>query len=134
MKRKTTVITILVLALCAALLAGCSKYVSSYSAVAMVQSHTSKSVSVSFLDLKGTISYRLTTDDDAKNLAYTAKLDEGSATVYIDTDDKKREFFKLNAGDDISATLENIEAEEIYIIIETNENCHEGSFTFDIVE
>ncbi len=132
MKRKSVKI-LAVLALCASMFTGCSRYVSSYSATLLIQSHTSSYASVSFGSIKGTISYRLKSTEDADKLEYSASLEKGSATVYIDTDGTKREFFRISAGENVASTLD-VDKGEIYIIIETDETCEDGSMDFNIVQ
>lgn len=132
MKSKKTAI-LAVIALCACMLTGCGRYVSSYSATLLVQSHTSSYASISFGSIKGTISYRLKSTEDADKLEYSASLAKGSATVYIDTDGTKREFFKISAGENVASTVD-VDKGEIYIIIETGETCEDGSMDFNIVQ
>lgn len=130
---KKNIAYLLILLMITAILAGCGKYISSWSAFCMVQTNTSKKASMSFSTFEGTMVMTLKPDKEKKEkIAYTAKLEKGSATVYYDHNGTKTELFSVNAGDEISSVVENFENEKVYIIIETSEKCEEGKLTFEM--
>ena len=130
MKKHLIIISIIVLLFC---LTGCVKYSSSYSAIASVRTNTSDTASYSFSSFKGRMVFKLKCKADSiGQLSYSGKLDQGSLTVYIDHDDAKRELFSLNSGDSISSSLSGISKGTVYIIIETDGKCEDGSFRFDL--
>ena len=130
---KKLTIYLLILSVITAVLAGCGKYVSSWSAFCMVRTNTSKTASMSFSTFEGTMVMTLKPDKEKKEkIAYTAKLEKGSATVYYDHNGTKTELFTVKAGDEISSSVEDFENEKVYIIVETSEKCEEGKLTFEV--
>ena len=130
-KLKITIISLLLLL--SVSLTGCGKYVSSYSAAALVKSNTSKSASISFLELKGTVVYTLKCKSgDEGRLVYSGNLDGGSMTVYYDCDGEKKELFSLNGKESVSSSLEDLKEGKVYIIIETDGRCENGSLSFKL--
>lgn len=125
------IISVLFIILLAFSFVGCSKYVSSYSAVMLFSSQDSDSAKMSFSTFNGTRVYSLRCGDEDGELEYEAKLEEGEATVYIDQDGEKVELFKIGAGEKVSSSV-NVHRGIVYIIIETTEKCKNGSFEFDI--
>ena len=114
------------------ILCGCSGYTSSYKAMVLVQSNTKDSAFMSFSTFEGTIVFKLKAKTGAK-LSYSAKLSEGSAKVYCDTDGTKKELFDVASGEEISAELDDLGSGTVYIIVETDGKCEEGDMHFDIV-
>ena len=114
--------------------AGCDKYVSSYNALGIVTTNSSDSSSISFVSLEGTKVLTLKCKNaSTEKLKYSAKLKEGSAVVYYDTGDGKKELFSVRAGEEISSEIDGLKKGKIYIVVETKEKCKEGDFRFDIV-
>ncbi len=114
---------LLVLGLC-----GCSKYNSHYKAVGYVHSNGS----MSFSEFDGVQVHTFDWDQEiAGHIRYTAKLEKGSATVYYDMDGTKREWFRVKAGDSIEGTGLDLKKGSIDILVETDEPCEEGRFTFE---
>ena len=130
MKQGLSVVLVLAIVLC--MLTGCSKYPASYNATLFVHSNTSKSATMSFGSFDGHISFKLKNKEASNQLVYSAKLETGSATVYIDTDGTKKELFTINAGDEVDSAIGELEVGEIYIIVETTEKCKEGKMEFKI--
>ena len=113
---------------------GCSKYVSSYNAIGVVTTNSSDSSSIGFVSLDGTRVLTLKCKDaSTEKLKYSAKLKEGSAVVYYDAGDGKKELFTIRAGEEVSSEIDGLKKGKVYIIIETKEKCGEGDFRFDIV-
>ncbi|MBP5162422.1 MAG: hypothetical protein ILP16_05535, partial [Spirochaetales bacterium] len=111
-----------------ALLVGCSKYVSHYSAMMLVTEQSSKAGSISFSSFSGTKVFKLKSDG---HLNYSAKLDEGSATVYYD-DGTKSELFSIGAGQEIKPSSATVGSGTVYVIVQTDGKCKGGSFSFDV--
>ena len=110
-------------------LAGCGGYVSSYKAVMFVHSNTSSSASMSFYSFEGRMVFRLISSGEG-DLKYTAKLEQGSATVYYDYNGAKTELFSINGGEELDSHGGYIEKGTVYIIVETDGECMNGDFRF----
>ena len=131
MKKHLSVLAIIVLSFFC--FVGCVKYSSSYSAIASVRTNTSDTASYSFSSFKGKMVFKLKCKDGCSGqLSYSAKLDSGNLTVYVDHDGTKRELVSLKSGDSISSSVSGISKGTVYIIIETDGKCEEGSFRFDL--
>lgn len=131
MKKHLFVLVIIVLSFFC--FVGCVKYSSSYSAIASVRTNTSDTASYSFSSFKGRMVFKLKCKDGCSGqLSYSAKLDSGNLTVYVDHDGTKRELVSLKSGDNISSSVSGISKGTVYIIIETDGKCEEGSFRFDL--
>ena len=113
---------------------GCTKYTASWSASLYAHSNTSDSASMSFWTFTGTEVQTLKCKDKTGTLKYSAKLEIGSATVYIDYDGEKKELFKIGAGEEIEDSFDGLKKGKIYVIVETDGKCEEGKFEFAIVE
>ncbi len=113
-------------------LTGCGKYQSNYSAVMHVHTNDSESGSMSFSEFEGTESFKLKCTDSDQKLKYSGKLSKGNATVYYDNGGNKTELFKVSSGEEIDSTLEGLEKGDLYIIVETDEKCEEGNFSFEL--
>ena len=122
------------LACLALLLAGCSKYVSKYSAVGFVHSNSARSAFMSFHQFEGTMVFKLKAPGgQAAQLDYSARLESGSAIVYLDAAGTKIELFSLRGGDEIAASAAQINGEKtIYVIVETDGKCENGELHFDL--
>jgi len=131
MKKKTGLAMILILVLTGVLLTGC-KYASHYSAIMLITTNTSEKVYLSFSSISGTYVGTLKCKDEPGTLQYSAEIEEGSATVYVDYDGDKEELFTINAGEKIDSTLEDLKKGKKYIIVETSETCEDGKFEFNI--
>ena len=112
-------------------LLGCSNYVSSYSAVALVRSNERDSAYMTFYSFEGTMIFKLKCKDET-SLKYSASLESGSATVYYDMDGTKTELFSLCGGDTAESTLEGVKSGTVYIIIEANGTCQSGDLHFGL--
>ncbi len=141
MKKKTCKSMAIILMLLSILtLTACSKYNSSWSAAAFAHSNTSKSASMSFWRFEGTIVFKLQCKDSEKEvLTYNGKLnneegENGTITVYYDTDGTKKELFSLKNGETVEATLDKLNKGTVYIIVETDLRCENGALEFNIGE
>ena len=132
-KQRFVKISVMLLAvmLCASVLSGCGGYSSHYKAIMFVHSNTAKSASMSFMSFEGTMVFILKYEAP-EQLKYSAKLEEGSATVYYDCDGTKTELFSLKAGEEIESAFSPAGKGKLYVIVETSGECKEGNFKFDI--
>ncbi len=109
------------------------KYKSHYVVTTCIQSNTSKSASVSFGTLKGTMVFTLRCDGkEGRCIRYTGKLGSGNITVYCDKDGTKTELFKIKDGEEIENTVGDLSKGKIYIIVETDGKVSDGKFKFEI--
>ncbi|MBQ9483308.1 MAG: hypothetical protein IJU82_03875 [Ruminiclostridium sp.] len=134
MKKKASLISAAILLICCLFLAGCSSdtYTSSYKAVGLTQTYDDDSAEMTFSEFQGTKVYKLKfSGKNDKTLKYNLKLEVGSATIYYDTEGKKKELVSLKSGDRVEDKFKDITYDSIYIIIETNEKCLNGAFSFE---
>ena len=108
-------------------LTGCSEYTSSYKAVGFVHSNTSKSAMMSFYSFDGRMVFKI---KSSGTVTCSGALESGNATVYYGNKDTKKELFTIKAGEEIEAHSEDVESGTIYIIVETDGKCTNGSFDF----
>lgn len=113
-------------------LVGCNKYSSHYKAMAMVRTNTSKSASLKFSNLEGTIVFKLKCESESEKINYSAKLENGGAKVFYDCNGTKTELFSINSGDDINDVGGELQKGTVYIIVETSGTCEEGRFNFEV--
>lgn len=130
--KKSKILIALFLVLSSLLSTGCSKYTSHYSSIMSVHTNTSSSASLSFYVFDGTEADTLKCKEEPGKLEYSAKLEKGSATVYVDYDGTKKELFSINGGEEVSSTLTGLEKGTVYVIIETSGKCESGSFDFEM--
>ncbi len=135
-KRAWIVVTAWLLALC---LTGCgisftrSDHVSSYRATMLVRTETSRSAHMSFLTLEGRIVFELHSGG-ADAIDASAELETGSATVYYDVGGTKTEWFTVTAGEQVEYSVGPLEKGTVYVIVETDGRCKDGSFRFAVAE
>ena len=127
MKRTLTIVAILVLFSLG--LTGCIGYTSGFKTVATVQSNLPHSAYLKFSSFEGRKDFKLNAPGQLK---YSAKLGAGSATVYYIFEGTKAELFTVEAGNEVNNSAGSFEKGTIDIIIETNEECKNGEFHFDI--
>lgn len=132
MKKTKIIAAGMILILTGIIMIGCGKYVSSWNATMCVRSNTSSSSYLSFSTFSGTDVSTLKCKEEQGTLKYTAELEKGRATVYVDYDGTKKELFTINGGEKIESKLENLKEGKIYIIFETSEKCEEGKLEFEI--
>ncbi len=125
-------IATITLVLCFMLSACGTKYVSRYSATLMVRSNTSNKASVSFDTFSGTYVAQLKNNGaDEAFITYEAKLSEGNIKVYYDFNDEKLNLFEIKTDGSTEGKTEAFTGNKtIYIIIESDGKCNEGSFSF----
>ena len=112
------------------LLASCASYKSSYNAILLVHSNTDREASMSFMEFEGTMVFKLKCDVSGR-LSWNGELESGEITVSIDNGGRS-ELFSASSGDSIRGDGPDLNAGTVYIIVETNGKCKEGSFSFEI--
>ena len=126
------IIATMALVLCFTLSACETKYASHYSASSMVQTNTTNEASVKFGTFSGTYVIKLkNTGDGAAVITYNATLEEGNIKVYYDFNDEKLSLFEIgNDGSKEGETETLTSKNTVYVIIESDGKCKEGSFSF----
>ena len=132
MKKIVSLLLALICIVCALGSVGCSKYVSRYYAIAFVHSNESDSAFMEFYSFEGTMVFRMRAADASGKLRFSAKLEDGSAKVYYDCGGTKTELFTLHAGDEIDSSVDLGRTGTVYVIIETDGECRNGSLHFEI--
>lgn len=127
MKKILPVFVLIVL--CLACLVGCSKYTSSYSALMLITTNTSKAGSIRFSSFTGTKVFKL---QSSGQLNYSAELSGGNATVYYDSNGTKTELFKISSGQSVGPASISVTPGTVYVIVETDGKCESGNFSFDV--
>ena len=130
MKKKYLMAVMIIMILCFGL-TGCDKYSSSYSAVLLVRSNTSKSASTSFYKLKGQLAFKLKSKKANGVIKYKGKVEEGEITVYVDDGDKK-ELFTVKSGEKVDTSSVSVNKGSVYVVIKTKGTCTNGSFDFEV--
>ena len=129
----------LLLSVCMLALAGCAKYVSSYSAFLFIHGTHENGGEMSFAKLKGRYVFKLKAEFDGAEgcIAYTATVTEGEGmTVYYDGLGLKEELVVVNGADSISSRGGYIErGKTVYVIVETiGDESIAGSFSFELTD
>ena len=114
-------------------LSGCDRYVSHYRAIAFVHANESDSAFMTFYSFDGRMVFKLKNrDDSGGRLEASAKLESGSAAVYVDDNGTKRELCTVRAGDEIETSAALSGRGTVYVIVETDGKCMNGDFRFGI--
>ena len=131
-KFASMILAVVTLVLCFTLSACGNKYVSHYSATLMVRTNTSKKASVSFDTFSGTYVIKLKNNGaDEVFITYEATLREGNIKVYYDFNDEKLNLFDMETDGSVDSKTETFTGNKtIYIIIESDGECSDGSFSF----
>ena len=129
---KKLIIAVVTLILCFTLSACGNRYVSHYNAMLMVRENTPNKASVSFDSFSGTYVIQLKNKSaDEAFINYEATLGEGNIKVYYDFNDEKLNLFEIEANGSADGKTEAFTGNKtIYIIIESDGECNEGSFSF----
>lgn len=109
----------------------CTKYPSHYNAIAFVHSNEKDSAFMEFYRFDGTMVFTLR-DGSPCTLHYTAKLETGSATVYYDCGQGKTTLLTVGAGDALENTVTLPSGGTVYVIVETDGQCENGAFRFNL--
>ena len=126
------VLALLLAALVVFSVVGCNAYISHYSALMLVTTNTSEKASMSFSSFNGTKVFKLSLREGGV-IRYSAVIESGDATVYIDLGDEKIELFKITSGEKINSyhELYNYNG-KVYITVESNGKISEGKFDFEV--
>ena len=122
------------LVLCFTLSACGNKYVSRYSAMLMVRENAPNKGSVSFDSFNGTYVIQLKNKSaDEVFINYEATLGEGNINVYYDFNDEKLNLFEIETDGSVDGKTETFTGNKtIYIVIESEGKCRDGSFSFTL--
>ncbi len=115
----------------AVMLTGCAKYTSSYSAVGFVHNNSSDSAFMDFYKFEGTMVFSLDYGEGSR-LVYSGKLESGTARIFYDSNGSKEKLFTLESGNEISSEMFLYGEETLYIIVETEDGCENGSLKFEV--
>ena len=131
-KFASAIIATVTLVLCFTLSACGNKYVSHYNATLMVRENTSNKASVSFDSFSGTYVIKLKNNGaDEVFIDYEGTLREGNINVSYDYNDKKLNLFDIETDGSVDSKTETFTGNKtIYIIIESDGECSDGSFSF----
>lgn len=128
MKRIAAAALLLIMAL-----TGCGGYNEHYTATIQISSEGNNKAYQRFEKFNGTrVLDMRNSDRDKDTLYYTATLGEGSVTVYVDYDGKKRELFTIEGGEEVDDCITDIDFHKVYVIIESDGTCEDGDFEFEI--
>ena len=128
MKRIAAAALLLIMAL-----TGCGGYNEHYTATIQISSEGNNKAYQRFEKFNGTrVLDMRNSDPDKDTLYYTASLEEGSITVYVDYDGKKRELFTIEGGEETDDCITDIDFHKVYVIIESDGVCEGGDFEFEI--
>lgn len=125
------IVFLLVFALLFMSLTGCVKYSSGYKAVALVHSNEPSSAFMDFYSFEGRMVFKLKSSSEG-DLKWTAKLESGSAAVYYDFYGAKQKLFSISGGEEIDSHGGYVESGTVFIIVETDGSCKNGSFRFSL--
>ncbi len=108
--------------------------ISHYSATLMVTTNTPTKASISFASFNGTYVMQLKNKGaDEAFITYEATLENGNIKVYYDFNDEKLNLFEIGANDSFQGKTETFTGSKtIYITIESEAKCYEGSFSFHL--
>ncbi len=139
MKKFFTVLLVVVLLTGCFTLSACdNKYLSRYNATSMSKSVgfdlSATSYQLTFGKFNGVLSFKLTNKSGSEaTLFYSITLGDGSAKVYYDYADEKVELIDLSSQKVADSQLAKIPARaKVYIIIESDGDCFNGKFYFDM--
>lgn len=129
---KKTVISFL-FALVAISLSGCaSMSTQSYSASGFVHNNTDSRAFMDFNRFKGNMNFTLEAEGSDR-IHYSACLEEGSAVVYVKSDDGKEELFTVEAGEDIDSSFMP-KSGDVHLEFVADDTCRGGKVSFEIEE
>ena len=127
-------VLVIILVLISCSFMACSKYSSSYSTLMCVKSQKSSEGFIRFEEFKGRYVFNFKYEGEGEgHIKYTASVGTGNVTVYYDSNDEKKELFKISDVQTLTATDGVIVKGHVYIIIEAEESVGSGSFEFELV-
>ena len=128
----SVIIAVLTLVMCFTLSACGNKYRSHYSATLMVTTNPSDKATISFDSFSGTYVMKLKNKGaDEVFITYEATLEKGNIKVYYDFNGEKLDLFEIESNGSVNRKTETFTGDKtIYIIIESDGKCNDGSFSF----
>lgn len=132
MRSKLVTVFLLPVMIFCLVLTSCGKYNSSYMAIMLVTSNTSKEASMSFSSFKGTKVFKVKCKEEGEKLEYSGHLDKGEMSVYYDDDGTKKLLFTVKDGEQVEDASEELSKGTVYIIVETEGKCSDGKFEFSV--
>ena len=131
MKKNVAVLLLALTLLSVFVLAGCG-YASKYKAVGFVHSNTSETAKMSFFEFEGKMVFKLNNKGGEGQIAYTGSLGQGDLRATYVYNGIESGLFPLKSGEEIDSTGGYVENGTVYIIVETNAKCENGSLEFRI--
>lgn len=129
---KKVLVSLLLASLMIFSLVGCSAHLSHYSALMLVTTNKSDEASMSFSSFNGTKVFTLSLTEGGV-IKYSAVIESGEATVYIEVGENKTEMFKITSGESINSYYELYNYKgKVYITVESNGKISEGRFDFEV--
>ena len=126
-------ITAALVAVFSLLLAGCATMSAQrYSASGFVHNNTDTRAYMDFNRFKGNMNFTLEAGDGDR-IHDSASLEEGSAVVYVKSDDGKEELFSVEAGEDIDSSFAP-EGGDVHLEFVADDTCRGGKVSFEIEE
>ena len=129
MKMKIKMILVLSMMMLGLALTGCNTYTEHGHGTIMISNNLSDNAFLSFSTFEGTKVFKLKVKSGDK-INYSGSLGTGSATVYYDNGEGKKELFTMSDGDSVEDSLENLEKGTVYIILETDGKAENGKVEF----
>lgn len=111
--------------------AGCGGYTSRYRAVGFVHSNGPSSADMAFISFEGRMVFKLRSTGRS-GLAYSARLDSGSVSVFCEHGGTREPLFSLRGGETVDSALPGLEKGTVYIIAETDGECLNGEIRFSL--
>ncbi len=131
MKKGTTVFVAVLLLLVCAGLTGCGKYTSHYSAVGFVHSNVSDAADMSFFQFEGTMVFRLKCGTGDR-LHCSGTVETGSVAVMYDCGNGEQPLAAFASGEQLEHSQPLASAGTVWVIVETDGKCKNGSLAFSI--
>ena len=132
LKRVLTVAAVVLLIGFAILRTGGGKYVNRYKAVGFVHSNTERSAFMNFHTFDGTMVFKLKNKAPSGSLHVSGTVEKGSMKVYWDYGSGKEFLLDLKPGPLWEVDMNDLEEGTVYLIVETDGKCVNGSLNFDL--
>ncbi|MBQ1870922.1 MAG: hypothetical protein II147_01910 [Lachnospiraceae bacterium] len=134
MKKRISLLLILVLILSTMSLTGCGKYSSSYTATMLVTTQDKTSASMHFSTFNGSKVFKLKTGDEDMSLRVYGKLEKGNVEVYCDFGKVLRQLLVMDDDSEFETSIDIPAKSTLYILIESKGEAQEGKYEFELTE
>lgn len=126
------IIAVATLVLCIMLSACGNRYSSHFNSSVMISKNNATDASVSFDGFSGTYVIKFDSKGtDEVFISYDAKLGDGNIKVYYDFNEEKLDLFEIGTNGSEKGKTEAFTTDKtIYIVIESDGKCKDGSFSF----